>query len=75
MRLRLRPEVIARASNYTQYANANAAATPLVNAAVRDNPNVYPTPAVFQRLFVTTTKDQETLRLMNRDWTRVLTGK
>ncbi|MCC7268814.1 MAG: polyamine ABC transporter substrate-binding protein [Caulobacteraceae bacterium] len=71
----MQPEVIARASNYTQYANANAAATPLVDAAVRDNPNVYPTPAVFQRLFVTTTKDQDTLRAVNRDWTRVLTGK
>src|SRR5262249_50727574 len=30
----LRPEIIARASNFTQYANANAAATPMVDAAI-----------------------------------------
>jgi putrescine transport system substrate-binding protein len=71
----LRPEVIARASNYTRYANANAAATPLVDAAVRNDPNVYPTPELSKRLFVTTTKDQALLREVNRQWTRVLTGK
>lgn len=71
----LRPDVIAKASNYTQYANANSAATPMVDAAIRNDPNVYPTEAVSQRLFVTTTKDQDLLREVNRQWTRVLTGR
>lgn len=71
----LRPEVIAKASNYTQYANANAPSRELVDPAIRDNPNVYPTPEVFGRLFVTTTKDQALLREVNRGWTRVKTGK
>lgn len=71
----LRPEVIAKASNFTQYANANAAATRLVDAEVRDNPNVYPTPEVFQRLFVTKDKDQALLREVTRMWTRVQTGQ
>lgn len=71
----LRPEVIARASDYTQYANANAAATPLVDEAVRNDPNVYPTPELSKRLFVTATKDQSLLRDVNRQWTRVLTGR
>ena len=71
----LRPEIIARASNYTKYANANAAATKLVEASVRDDPNVYPTPEVFKRLFVTTTKDQGLLREVNRLWTKVQTGQ
>jgi putrescine transport system substrate-binding protein len=71
----LRPEVIAKASNFTQYANANAPARPLVDAAVRDNPNIYPPADVSARLFVTTTKDQALLRDVNRDWTRVKTGK
>jgi putrescine transport system substrate-binding protein len=71
----LRPEIIAKASNYTQYANANAAATPLVDEAIRSDPNVYPTPEVAKRLFVTTTKDQELLREVNRQWTKVLTGR
>ena len=71
----LRPEIIAKASNFTQYANANSAATPLVDAALRDDPNAYLTPDVSKRLFVTTTKDQALLRDVNRQWTRVLTGK
>ncbi|CAN5303316.1 spermidine/putrescine ABC transporter substrate-binding protein PotF [soil metagenome] len=71
----LRPDVIAKASNFTQYANANAPSRPMVNAEIRDNPNVYPTPEVFARLFVTTTKEQGLLRDVNRDWTRVKVGR
>jgi putrescine transport system substrate-binding protein len=71
----LRPEVIAKASNFTQYANANAAATELVDEDIRDNPNVYPTPEVSKRLFVTTAKDQELLRDVTRMWTKVQTGQ
>lgn len=71
----LRPEVIAKASNYVAYANANLPATPLVDEEVRGDPNVYPTPEVFQRLFVTTPKDPALLREVNRQWTRVLTGR
>ncbi len=71
----LRPAVIAKASSFTQYANANQAATPLVAPKVRDNPNVYPPPEVFDRLFVTTAKDQALVREVNRQWTRVQTGQ
>ncbi len=71
----LRPEVIAKASNYTQYANANLPATPLVDAALRDNPNVYPTPELSKRLFVTKAKDQDLLREVTRMWTKVQTGQ
>lgn len=71
----LRPEVIAKASNYVEYANANLPATALVDPAVRGDPNVYPTPEVFERLFVTTTKDQALLREVNRRWTSVTTGR
>jgi putrescine transport system substrate-binding protein len=71
----LRPDIIARASNYTKYANANAAATKLVDPAVRDDPAAYPPPELAKRLFVTTTKDQALLREVNRQWTRVLTGQ
>ncbi|WP_293903276.1 polyamine ABC transporter substrate-binding protein [Phenylobacterium sp.] len=70
----LRPEIIAKASNFTQYANANSAATALVDPAIRDDPNAYPTPELNKRLFVTTTKDQALLREVNRQWTKVLTG-
>ncbi|HEY8572449.1 polyamine ABC transporter substrate-binding protein [Phenylobacterium sp.] len=71
----LRPDVIAKASNFTHYANANAASTKLLDAEVRDDPNVYVGPELSKRLFVTTTKDQALLRELNRQWTRVLTGR
>jgi putrescine transport system substrate-binding protein len=71
----LRPDVIAKASNFTRYANANAPSRPMLEAAVRDNPNVYPPPDVFSRLFVTTTKDQALLRTVNRDWTELKSGR
>ncbi len=71
----LRPAVIARASNVLHYANANAAATPLVDRAVRDDPNVYLTPQTFARLYVVAPKGQALLREVNRNWTRVTTGQ
>jgi len=71
----LEPKVIAKASDYTHYANANGPARALVDPAIRDDPNVYPSAAVFKRLFVTTTKDQALLRQVNRLWTQVLTGQ
>ena len=71
----LRPDVIAKASNYTKYANANLAATGLVDPAVRSDPAAYPPPELAKRLFVTTTKDQALLREVNRQWTKVLTGQ
>jgi putrescine transport system substrate-binding protein len=71
----LKPQIIARASNYTKYANANAAATKLVEPSVRDDPAAYPPPGLASRLFVTTTKDQGLLRDVNRQWTRVISGQ
>ncbi len=71
----LRPDVIARASNFTQYANANKASTPKVDPEVRDNPNIYPTPEMLKGLFVTTSKTQDQLREITRQWTRVQTGQ
>lgn len=71
----LRPRVIARASNYIEYANVNARATPFVDEAVRTNPNVYPPARVLGQLFVTTTKDQALLQVVTRQWVKVTTGK
>ena len=71
----LRPKVIAQASDYTHYANPNAAAASLVSPQVRNDPGAYPPPEVARRLFVTTTKEQGLLREVNRQWMRVLTGQ
>lgn len=70
----LRPDVIARASNYTRYANANSASTPLVDRALLSDPTVYPTPEVNRRLFVIATKDDAFLKRIYPLWSEVTKG-
>jgi len=70
----LQPEVIAPITNYVAYANANAAATPLVDEEVRNNPGVYPSAATMEKLLVLKTPSDKEMRTMNRLWTRTKTG-
>ncbi|WP_240902917.1 polyamine ABC transporter substrate-binding protein [Caulobacter sp. SLTY] len=71
----MRPEIIARASNVTTYANGNLAAAGLVDADIKDNPGIYPPPEVMSRLFTTKAKDQALMKVVTRQWTKVLTGR
>jgi putrescine transport system substrate-binding protein len=71
----LRPEVIAAVTNYTNYANGNAAADKFVNASVKMDPGVYPPPEVMAKLAPDMADTEETTRLMTRLWTRFMTGK
>lgn len=70
----LRPDVIAHISNYVYYANANQAATPLVDAAVRDNPGIYPPEDVRAKLFTLKVQSPKIDRVRTRSWTRVKSG-
>ncbi len=70
-----RPEVAARNSNFVAYANGNLASRRFIDKAVLDDPAVYPDAATMKRLYTITAQDQKTLRLVNRLWTRVKTGK
>ena len=71
----MRPDVAAANSDFVNYANANAAATPLVNEELRNDPAVYPTDEVKARLQPNLTKSAEFTRQLNRSWTRFMTGK
>jgi putrescine transport system substrate-binding protein len=71
----LRPEVAARNSNFIAYANGNLASQKLIDKAVIDDPAVFPDEATMKRLYTITAHDQKTLRLVNRLWTRVKTGR
>jgi putrescine transport system substrate-binding protein len=71
----LQPEVIAPITDFVAYANANRAATPLVDEAVRNNPGVYPPAETQARLVAFATPTDKELRNMNRTWTRVKTGQ
>jgi len=71
----LRPETIAAISNTVAYANPNAKATALVDAGLRDDPNVYPPAAVRARLFFDKPVTPQYERLRTRAWTKVKTGE
>jgi putrescine transport system substrate-binding protein len=71
----MKPEVVAAISNYVNYANGNAAATPLVDESVRSDPGVYPPPEVKAKLFPDLAETQEFTRLLTRTWTRFMTGQ
>jgi len=71
----MKPEVAAANSDFVNYANANAAATALVNEELRNDPGIYPTPEVKARLQPNLTKSAEFTRLLNRSWTRFMTGQ
>jgi putrescine transport system substrate-binding protein len=69
------PAVAAGISNYVAYANGNAASLPLVSEDLRNDPSVYPTPEVKQKLHAHLAESQEFSRDLNRAWTRVRTGQ
>ena len=70
----LRPEVAAANSNFIHYANANQASTALLDAALRNDPGIYPTPEVKAHLRPNLSKSAEFTRELNRAWTRFTTG-
>jgi putrescine transport system substrate-binding protein len=70
----LRPEIIAAISNTVAYANPNRLATKLVDAAIRNDPGIYPPPEVRARLFSDKLATPRYDRLRTRAWTKVKTG-
>ena len=71
----LQPEVIAAATNYVAYPNANRLATPLVEEDLRNDPGVYPPAEVMERLFVVEVDEGRQMRDLTRTWTRIKTGR
>jgi len=71
----LRPEVAAKNSNFLSYANSNAASWPLVNADVKNNPAVFPTPDMMKKLVPDLPETPEFTRTLTRTWTKFRTGK
>jgi putrescine transport system substrate-binding protein len=70
----LKPDVAALNSNFIHYANANQASTPMLDADLRDDPGIYPTPEVKAKLHPNLAKTDEFTRLLNRSWTAFTTG-
>ena len=71
----MKPEVVAKASNFTAYANGNKASQQFVSKDVLNDPSVYPTDTVREKLFTLTPWDPKTQRVATRLWTKVTTGQ
>lgn len=71
----MRPEVIAKASNYVFYANGNKASMTLLDPEVAEDPAIYPSEEIMAKLFTVSPYDAATQRLVTRTWTRIVTGQ
>ncbi|GEO85206.1 putrescine-binding periplasmic protein [Ciceribacter naphthalenivorans] len=71
----MKPEVIAKASNYVQYANGNLASQALLDEEVFKNPAVYPDEATMKKLFTISPYGPKEQRVLNRVWTQIKTGQ
>ncbi|MBC9252487.1 spermidine/putrescine ABC transporter substrate-binding protein PotF [Pseudomonas alcaligenes] len=65
----LKPEAIAELTNSLYFANANRAATPLLDAAVSGDPNIYPAADMRAKLFAEQTLPLREMRQRTRLWT------
>ena len=70
----MRPDVIAKATDYVFYANGNAASTPLVDEEVTGDPAIYPDEETRAKLYTVTPNDPRTQRVYTRTFTDVKTG-
>jgi putrescine transport system substrate-binding protein len=70
----LRPEVIAACTNFTGYANANAAANAFVDPAILADPAVYPDAETLSRMFTPAPQTEEQDREITRAWAQIKAG-
>ncbi len=71
----MKPEVIAKASNFVFYANGNKASQAFVDKAILSDPVIYPPDDMMKKLFTTTPYDNKIQKTVTRLWTTVVTGQ
>ncbi len=70
----LRPEVIAKATNFVNYANGNKASQAFIDKSILEDPAIYPDSATMDNMFTFTADGAKYTRHLNRTWTRIKTG-
>ena len=70
----LDPKVIAEATNYTYYANANAKAAEFVLKEIMEDPAIYPNDEIKKRLWTNKSLSPAAQRALTRAWTKIKTG-
>ena len=71
----MNPQVAANISNAVGFANANLAATPLLDASIAADTTIYPTQQEQQRLYAQAEVSSEQSRTITRIWQRFKTGQ
>ena len=71
----MKPEVIAKSSNFVLYANGNKASQQFVDKAILDDPAIYPDAATVQKLYTVQPYDPKAQRVITRTWTKIVTGQ
>ena len=71
----LDPQVAATNANYVAYGSPVAAALPLIDKELLDDPNTYPPDDVKAKLFPDKVATAEVERLRTRTWTKIKTGQ
>jgi putrescine transport system substrate-binding protein len=71
----MEPAVIAKVTNKVRFANGNIKSLPMVEEALRNDPNVYPGAEVRARLHPDLAETPAFSRELNRAWTRIRTGQ
>jgi putrescine transport system substrate-binding protein len=75
MNYMMEPKVSADVSDFRRYATGNAAAQPLVQPAVRDDPGIYPPQELRDKLTVQLADSPDQTRAITRMWQKFKTGQ
>ena len=70
----MRPDVIAKATNYVYYANGNSASKDMLDEDITSDPGIYPPEETMAKLFTITPYGPREQRTLTRTWTDVKTG-
>ena len=70
----LQPEVIAKCTDFTGYANANKLATVLVDPAVSNDPAIYPDAETLTRMYTPKPQSEDQDRMLTRAWADIKAG-
>ena len=71
----LRPEIAARNTRVTKFANSVLASKSFVEKDILANKAIYPDDAMIAKLFTATSNDPATQKVITREWTRIKTGR
>jgi len=71
----MQPDIIAEITDYIQFPNANLKATPLVSEEIRNDPGIYPTENIQQKLYTFPLLPFAVQRTVINSWARIKASK